>query len=85
MNIVQLKYVVELSKVGSIREASRILSVSQPALSASLKELENEVHLQLFERTNKGIHLTKEGDEFVDFAKRVVDILGDIEKKYIND
>lgn len=83
MNIVQLKYVVELSKVGSIREASRNLSISQPALSASLKELENEVHLQLFERTNRGIHLTKEGDEFVVFAKKAVDSFGNIEKKYI--
>jgi len=85
MNILQLKYVVELSKVNSIREASRILSVSQPALSSSLKDLENEVHLKIFERTNKGIRITKEGYEFIDFAKRAVDSFGNIEKKYIND
>ncbi len=70
MNINQLKYVLETAASSSMREASANLYVSQPALSASIRDLENELGILIFERTNKGISLTDEGREFLTYAKK---------------
>ena len=72
MNINQLKYVLEAANSSSMREASTKLYVSQPALSASIHELEEELGILLFDRTNKGISLTNEGREFISYAKKAV-------------
>ena len=61
MNITQLKYVLEVAGSPSMREASTKLFVTQPALSASIRELEDELGIVIFERTNKGITLTDDG------------------------
>ena len=66
MNINQLKYVLEVAGSASMREASTKLYVSQPALSASIRELEEELGILIFERTNKGISLTDEGRDLED-------------------
>ena len=66
MNINQLKYVIEVSSASSMREASRKLYISQPALSNSIKELEDELGILIFERTNKGLILTKIGKDIYD-------------------
>ncbi len=71
MNISQIKYVLEVAASSSIREAATKLYISQPALSASIKELEEELGILIFERTNKGISLTDEGREFITYAKKV--------------
>ena len=60
MNINQLKYALEIASSSSMREAATKLFVSQPALSASIRELEEEMGILIFERTNKGISLTEE-------------------------
>ena len=70
MNITQLKYVLEIASSSSMREASTKLYVSQPALSSSIRELEDEVGILIFERTNKGISLTDDGREFLIYAKK---------------
>ena len=72
MNINQLKYVLEIANSSSIREASTRLFVSQPALSASIRELEEEIGILIFERTNKGINLTEDGRDFVEYAKKEI-------------
>lgn len=72
MNITQLKYVLEIAGSASMREASTKLYVSQPALSASIRELEDELGILIFERTNKGISLTDAGREFLTYAKKAV-------------
>ena len=72
MNIDQLKYVLETAASSSMREASSKLYVSQPALSASIHELEEELGILIFERTNKGISLTDAGREFLSYAKNAV-------------
>ena len=65
MNITQIKYVLEVARSSSIREAATKLFISQPALSASIKELEEELGILIFERTNKGITVTDSGREFL--------------------
>lgn len=84
MNINQIKYVLEVASSSSIREAATKLFLSQPALSASIKELEEELEILIFERTNKGISLTDEGREFVTYAKKVVSQYEILEDRYLS-
>lgn len=72
MNINQMKYIIEVANSSSMREAATKLFVSQPALSTSIHDLEDELGILIFERNNKGIRLTEEGREFVIYAKKAV-------------
>ena len=83
MNMNQLKYVLEVADSSSMREASTRLFISQPALSASIHELEEELGILLFERTNKGISLTDEGRDFVSYAKKAVGQYQILEDRYL--
>jgi len=85
MTILQLKYVVTISNSTSMREASGKLFVSQPALSATIRDLEDEVGIRIFDRTNKGISLTEEGNEFLNYAKQVVNQYELLENKYLSE
>jgi len=84
MNINQLKYVLEIAGSSSMREASTKLYVSQPALSASIRELEEELGILIFERTNKGISLTAEGRDFISYAKKAVGQYEILEDRYLS-
>ena len=84
MNITQLKYVLEIAGSSSMREASTKLYVSQPALSASVRELEDELGILIFERTNKGIYLTDDGREFLTYAKKSVSQYEILEDRYLS-
>lgn len=84
MNINQLKYVLEVARSSSMREASTKLYVSQPALSASIHDLEEEIGILFFERTNKGISLTDEGREFLSYAKKAVGQYEILEERYLS-
>ena len=84
MNINQLRYVLEVANSSSMREASAKLYVSQPALSASIRELEEELGILIFERTNKGISLTEEGREFISYAKQAVGQYEILEDRYLS-
>ena len=84
MNINQLKYVLEVAGSSSMREASARLYISQPALSASIRELEDELGLVIFERTNKGVSLTDEGREFLVYAKKAVGQYEILEDRYLS-
>ena len=84
MNINQIRYVLEVAASQSMREAASKLFVSQPALSASIKELEDELQIVIFERTNKGISLTDEGREFMEYAKKVMGQYEILEDRYIS-
>ena len=72
MNMNQLKYVLTVANSSSLREAAMKLYISQPALSLSISELENELGIVLFERSNRGIGLTDAGREFITYAKKVL-------------
>ena len=84
MNITQLKYVLEAASSTSIREASTRLYVSQPAVSSAIHELEEELGILIFERTNKGISLTDAGREFLSYAKKAVGQYEILEDRYLS-
>ena len=74
MNFDQLKYITAIGEYGSITKASRHLFISQQALSRSIKRLENEVGIDLLERSTDGSTLTREGKIFVESAKQILKI-----------
>lgn len=84
MTILQLKYVIAIANSGSFREAASKLYVSQPALSSTIKELEEEIGIQIFERTNKGIRLTESGSDFLSYAKEAVSQYELVEDRFLN-
>lgn len=83
MTLAQLRYAITVAGASSMNEAARKLFISQPSLSAAIKELEEEVGVELFKRTNRGISVTLEGEEFIGFARQVVEQYNLIESKYI--
>ncbi len=84
MTLNQLKYVIEISKQNSINEAAKRLFISQPSLTTALKSLEQEVGFDIFTRTNSGITLTVKGEEFLGYAKSVVEQYDILDAKYIS-
>lgn len=84
MTLLQLKYIVKIVECGSMNEASRELYVSQPALSSAVKELENELGIEIFTRSSQGITLTVDGVEFLTYARQVLDQASLLEERYKN-
>lgn len=82
MKLQQLRYVVKVAECGSITEASRRLFVSQPSITASICDLENEMGVHIFERTNKGVIVSEEGETFLGYARQVLDQADLLEGKY---
>lgn len=82
MNVIHMKYAVEVAKAGSINKASETLLVAQPNLSRSIKELEADLGITIFSRTSKGMTLTPEGEEFIGYAKNILRQLDEIEMMY---
>ncbi|WP_308639519.1 LysR family transcriptional regulator [Paenibacillus silvisoli] len=84
MTLQQLRYVIEVANRSSINEAAKRLFISQPSLSNAIKELEDEIQITIFERTNKGILLSKAGAEFLGYARQVVEQADLLESRYKN-
>lgn len=84
MTIAQLKYAITVADSNSMNEAAGKLFMSQPSLSTTIKELENELGIEIFRRTNRGIITTPEGKEFIGYARQTVQQYELIENKYIN-
>ncbi len=82
MTLMQLKYVVEVASAGTVSKAAENLYIAQPSLTASVKELENELGITIFNRTNKGVILTTEGEEFLGYARQVISQTKLIEERY---
>ena len=68
MNLLHMKYAVEVANAGSINKASEKLLVAQPNLSRCIKELEADLGITIFARTPQGMHLTPDGEEFIRYA-----------------
>ncbi len=83
MTLNQLKYVVMTADTHSMNEASRTLYVSQPSLSAALRELEKEIGMELFRRTSRGVLVTPQGEEFLSYARQVVEQSRLLEERFI--
>ena len=82
MTLQQLKYVVLVAETGTITEAADRLYISQPSLTNAIHELEKEMNIQIFNRTNKGINLSKEGEDFLGYARQVLEQATILEDKY---
>lgn len=82
MNILHVKYAVEVAKAGSLNKASENLYVALPNVSRSIKELEADLGITIFERTAKGVTLTPEGEEFIGYAKGLLKQIEHIENLY---
>ena len=83
MTLQQLRYIVTIAEKGTISEAAQALFISQPSLTNALKELENELQITIFHRTNKGIIISNEGDEFLSYARQVLQQMNLLEEKYL--
>ena len=82
MNIQYLKYALEVAKQKSISKASRALYMGQSNLSRAIKELEEELGITIFERNSKGIIPTPDGEEFLQYAKRILLQIDEVEEIY---
>ncbi|MBR5507723.1 MAG: LysR family transcriptional regulator [Clostridia bacterium] len=82
MNILHMKYAVEVAVCGSLAKASEKLLIAVPNISRSIKELEADLGISIFERTAKGMSLTPEGEEFIRFAKGILSQIDHLEKHY---
>lgn len=84
MTLKQILYVRAVSKAGSIGKAAEALFISQSSLSESIQNLEREYDMVLFERTSRGISLTRQGEEFLKDTQLLSNIYQDLDDKYKN-
>lgn len=84
MRIQQLEYLKRIVEAGSINEAAKRLFLTQPSLSNAVKELENEMGIQIFQRSSGGISLTAEGREFMTYSKQILDQVNLMNERYKN-
>ncbi|MCR5208941.1 MAG: LysR family transcriptional regulator [Lachnospiraceae bacterium] len=82
MTLKQLQYIVTVADTGNITEAAKRLFIAQPSLTASIHELEKEYGISIFIRGNKGVELTPEGDEFLGYARQVLEQADLIDERY---
>ena len=84
MNILHLKYAVEVAKLGSLSKAAESLLTAQPNISRSIKELEADLGITIFSRSAKGMMLTPEGEELISYAKSILKQIEQVELHYKN-
>lgn len=85
MNLLHLKYMIEVDKYGSISKAATHLYLNQPRLSKIIKEIEEEMNIKIFERNSKGVTSTKKGRQFLDRAISIVSEVEALENMYHED
>lgn len=84
MTLQQLRYVITIADKGTISGAAKELFISQPSLTNAIKELEEEIQITIFNRTNKGIIVSNEGNEFLAYARQVLEQFNLLEEKFLN-
>ena len=84
MTLQQLRYITMVAEKGTISEAAKELFISQPSLTNAIRELEQEMQVTIFHRTNKGVTITAEGDEFLAYARQILDQVGLMQERYLN-
>jgi len=84
LNILHVKYAVEVARAGSLNKASQTLLVAQPNLSRAVKELEAELGIVIFDRSVKGVTVTPEGQEFLGYARNILKQIDQVESLYKN-
>lgn len=83
MTLQQLFYAISIANNKSMNKAAEELFVTQPSLSSAMKELEEEIGIELFLRSNRGVIITPEGEEFLAYARQMLDLHNLMEEKYI--
>jgi len=84
LNILHMKYAVEVARAGSLSKAAETLLIAQPNISRSIKELEADLGITIFDRSAKGMFLTPEGEEFISYAKEILKSIEHVESHYKN-
>lgn len=82
MNLLHMKHAIEVAKSGSLGKASEVLLIAAPNISRSIKELEADLGITIFERTQNGMKLTVKGEEFISFAKEILSQIDAVERFY---
>ncbi|MCR5212909.1 MAG: LysR family transcriptional regulator [Eubacterium sp.] len=82
MTLKQLRYITLVADTGNITEAAKKLYIAQPSLTASIQELEKEYNITIFNRSKKGIEITQEGEEFLGYARQILEQTNLIEERY---
>lgn len=82
MNMKQLQYVITLAREGSFSKAAEKLGISQPSLSQYIKKTENEVGMQLFDRSGSDIRLTDAGEIYIEAGRKILDLEHQMEQKF---
>ena len=82
MNILHMKYAVEVARLGSLNKAAETLMIAQPNISRSIKELEADLGITIFQRSARGMVLTPDGEEFMDYARDILHRIDKLEQSY---
>ena len=82
MNVLHMKYAVEVARIGSLNKAAEKLYIAQPNLSRAIKELESSLGITIFDRSAKGMVLTPAGEEFINYAKNILKQIDEVELIY---
>lgn len=72
MTLQQLKFAVTVAECGTISAAAEKLFISQPSLTTAIRELESEMGVTIFSRTNRGVIVSREGEEFLGYARQIL-------------
>lgn len=84
MTLQQLRYAVKVAEQGTITDAANELFIAQPSLTKAIRELEKEMGITIFDRTNKGITVSREGEQFLAYARQVLEQADMLEEKYLH-
>lgn len=84
MTLIQLKYAITVAGENSLNDAAKKLFISQPSLSSAIHSLEKEIGIELFRRSQSGIQITPEGEEFIGYARQVVEQYNLLDARYIS-
>ena len=82
MTLNQLRYIITIAETGSITMASERLFIAQPSLSKSVAELEKEMGITIFNRSNRGVYLSEEGTKFLSYARQIIEQTELLEREY---
>lgn len=82
MTLKQLRYIVTVADTGNITEAAAKLFIAQPSLTSAIRELENEYGITIFDRSNRGVEITAEGEEFLGYARQILEQTDLVEERY---
>ena len=82
MNLLHMKYAVEVARLGSLNKAADALMIAQPNLSRSIKELEADLGIAIFQRSARGMVLTSDGEEFIEYARDILHRIDKLEQSY---